>query len=382
MAESAPLISRLLEASPPCILFGTHALSVQPLSTVPSEDRYFVEEWSLRSGIWKTLAVFDGHGAGTEAVEFVLSTLPTEINSACAELTKRDISNEIVEELLIQCIRDVDMRIQAEFTALLPGPADIGDMSPEAIQPTLRDPDSSEGHSRVEVLRARTGTTATVALIDPNNAIHVASLGDCDAILATQDTTSWQTTILSARHNCSNENEVARIKAEHPGETECVDTETRRVLGLIAVTRALGDTLFKLPAVYTERVAPVSLPPIHPNYDLKGLAARNLSPPYLSNIAQVTHVPPPQSDVRRLLIMASDGLNGMLSRSKNVCELSEAAELWSAAAVSDASGTGNMAVDVLWDALHTENGENLYESMIAGQYRGRVDDITVIVYPL
>jgi pyruvate dehydrogenase phosphatase len=134
--------------------------------------------------------------------------------------------------------------------------------------------------------------------------------------------------------------------------------------------------------VYTERIAPLSEPPIHPNYDLKGLAARNLTPPYLSNIAEVTHVAPPQSGVRRLLIMASDGLINIFSRSKNVRELPEAAALWCAAADSGPSGTGNMALNVLWDALQSENGETLYMSMLEGQYRGRVDDITIVVCSL
>jgi hypothetical protein len=117
-------------------------------------------------------------------VDFVLATLPHEIKSALSsKLTDEDtdISDQFVEKLLIQSIRNMDMRIQAEFTALFPGPDDIGNLSQEAIREALRDPNSNEGHSRVEVLRARTGTTAIVALIDPKNAIHVASLGDCDA---------------------------------------------------------------------------------------------------------------------------------------------------------------------------------------------------------
>ena len=33
----------------------------------------------------------------------------------------------------------------------------------------------------MEILRARTGTTALVALIDPLKSLYVTSLGDCDA---------------------------------------------------------------------------------------------------------------------------------------------------------------------------------------------------------
>lgn len=85
------------------------------------------------------------------------------------------------------------MRIEADFTGLFPGPGKMDDLSQkdigedvrehmrERLRRAMRDPDSVEGHSRAEVLRARTGTTALVALIDPKKSIHVASLGDCDA---------------------------------------------------------------------------------------------------------------------------------------------------------------------------------------------------------
>lgn len=56
-------------------------------------------------------------------------------------------------------------------------------------------------------------------------------------MLGTETEKGWDTVILSARHNCANENEVARIRAEHQGEAECVDAATQRTLGLITLTR-------------------------------------------------------------------------------------------------------------------------------------------------
>ncbi|KAJ7734786.1 phosphatase 2C-like domain-containing protein [Mycena maculata] len=373
------LRSRLVELSAARILSGAHVLSFQPANQT-NEDRYFVEDWVLLTGRWKMLAVFDGHGAGTEAVDFVLDTLPATIQSALSVLRNQDISDMRIEELLTKCIRDVDMRIQNDLVSLLPG--NISQLSDEDIRQAIRDPDSVEGNSRMEVLRARTGTTALVALVDPKGSIHVASLGDCDAIVGTNDEGGWKTTVLSARHNCGNENEVARIRAEHRGEAKCVNTETERTLGLIAVTRAMGDVLFKLSAVYAERVAPLSFPPMHPNYDLKGLAARNLTPPYLSNIAEVVHLAPPQSDTfgSRLLVLASDGLINILTRTKNVRRLSEAGSLWCSAAVR--GGADHMAVNILWDVLQGADGHNSFRSMVDGQYGRRVDDITIVVCPL
>ncbi|KAJ7030644.1 phosphatase 2C-like domain-containing protein [Mycena alexandri] len=385
--ESLDLRPRLLRSSSARVVHGSHIVTFQPAET-PNEDRFFAENWSLPNGRWKMLAIFDGHGAGTEAVDFVLDTLPGEIKSALNLILNTlneatSLSNELVEVALTKCMCDLDLRIQSDFTALFPD--EIERLSKEEISQAMRDPESSEGHSRVEVLRARTGTTAIVALIDPKDVIHVASLGDCDAVLATMQDTVWEAQTLSARHNCANESEVARIRAEHPDEPYCVNTDTLRTLGLIAVTRALGDTLFKLPAVYTERVAPLSLPPIHSNYDLEALAARNITPPYLSNAAEVTHVAVPQlafdaEAPQRLLILASDGLVNILSRSKNVRELPEAAGLWSAAAVS--GGSKNMAVNVLWDTLLCEDGSSLYAGMVQKQHGQRVDDITIIVCPL
>ncbi|KAJ7832730.1 hypothetical protein B0H14DRAFT_2591855 [Mycena olivaceomarginata] len=96
--------------------------------------------------------------------------------------------------------------------------------------------------------------------------------------------------------------------------------------------------------VYTERFALLSRPPIYPNYNLKGLSARNLTPPYLSNIAEVMDVALLQfDDARWLLILALDGLAHILSLSEDVWDLLTAAELqWCAAAVSTGSGAGNM----------------------------------------
>ncbi|KAJ7172106.1 phosphatase 2C-like domain-containing protein [Mycena filopes] len=387
--DSTDLRSRFFDCSHPHVLHGAHVVTFQPAET-PNEDRFFVQDWALPNGRWKMLAVFDGHGAGTEAVDFVLDVLPKEIKFALNRMlvaSNEDISNQVLEGLLTKCICDVDVRIQSDFTALFPDGIDC--LSQEEISRAIKNPESSEGHSRLEVLRARTGTTAIVALIDPKNGIHVASLGDCDAVLVTLKSTVWKPRILSARHNCANETEVARIRTEHPGEPDCVNTDTQRTLGLIAVTRALGDTLFKLPAAYTERVAPLSLPPIHPNYDLKGLAARNITPPYLSNTADVTHTAVPltvgaehASDFspQRLLILASDGLVNILSRSKGIRELPEAAAVWGASAVS--GDWENMAVNVLWEALLGANGKSLYEDMVQKQSGRRVDDITIIVCPL
>ena len=82
--------------------------------------------------------------------------------------------------ILVQCISGIDDRIKADLVNFFPGgPEQIAKLTDDEIRSTIRDPET--GNSYVQIMRARTGTTALIALIDPLKSLHVASLGDCEA---------------------------------------------------------------------------------------------------------------------------------------------------------------------------------------------------------
>ncbi|KAJ7130415.1 hypothetical protein C8R44DRAFT_872222 [Mycena epipterygia] len=244
-----------------------------PTEGCHSERRLAATQWPVETK-WKLTRRWNRGGG------FFLATLPTAIKSALSSLRDEEFSDARLEVLLKQCIHDADMRIETDFAGLFPGPGEMDDFSRknisedirerlrEGLRQAMRDPDS-----RVEFLRARTGTTAVVALIDPKKSIHVASSG-----------TATQVNALITH-------------------------------GGVFADFSLGDTLFKLSAIYTE-----------------GLAARNKTPPYLSNIVEVVHLALPQPDTpvsESQLILASDGLFNIMSMSKTkgVRQLSDAAPL-------------------------------------------------------
>ena len=83
--------------------------------------------------------------------------------------------------------------------------------------------------------RDASGSTVLAALFDGRDAFHVASLGDCRAVLAQKD----------GYVNCSND-----CRADRPDEVARVVraggfVANKRVNGQIAVSRALGDFAFK-----------------------------------------------------------------------------------------------------------------------------------------
>ena len=90
------------------------------------------------------------------------------------------LSNSALDVLLVKCISAIDERIIADLMDFFPGgPGQISRLADDEIKNIIRDPDT--GTSYIQVMRARTGTTALVALIDPSKSLHVASLGDCEA---------------------------------------------------------------------------------------------------------------------------------------------------------------------------------------------------------
>ncbi|KAF8907859.1 phosphatase 2C-like domain-containing protein [Gymnopilus junonius] len=382
-ASATPLRLELAQLSAASVTCGAHTVAFQPRNTkYPTEDRCLIEEWELPNGNWKFIGVFDGHGAGHEAVDFVVETLPGIIKaSLTSEIEASDIIlTSAIERILVQCISEVDDRIKDDFCKFFPGgPDQISKLSSDEIKTVIRDPET--GYSFVQIMRARTGTTAIVAVIDPSKSLHIASLGDCDAVLgAKNDVGNWEVKTLSKRHNASNEAEANRIRSEHPDEVECIVQS--RTLGLITLTRAIGDTLFKLPPIYTERILALSTPPFHENYNIGALLSRNITPPYLSNISEVEHVDLSSlsSDTTPMLILCSDGLSDLYSRRSHRSDISRDIEMW--LTKSTPLGIDNLALSLLWDALGGNEGLEMASRLIKGIPGKRVDDTTVVVLQL
>ncbi|KAF5361324.1 hypothetical protein D9757_015172 [Collybiopsis confluens] len=352
------------------IVHGAHAVNFPSPTAlkVDSEDRYVVEKWNMFGESWTFAAVFDGH-AGSEAVDFVLQELPgvlkTSLLSKIGGNQPTALNNAEIAGLLSQAIVNVDTRILDDFKSLLP--EDLGHVSADDAALAFKD--------RIEVLRAVSGTTATVALIDPFNIVHIGSVGDF--ICATDGTSlGWDIRSLGANHRCSNTSEVARIRAEHPGEELCVTTfvpngRVNGVLGWVAVSRALGDMPFKLPMRYTRLLEPGSYP---------GLEERNLTPPYISNIPDVQHFPFPPSSRSQYLLLCSDGFADLFKLAHGITDPVKLATTCASIASSTEAEGKNIAISLLWEAFGGNNEGNIFRKSVERTLKGgRVDDVTLVL---
>ena len=138
---------------------------------------------------------------------------------------------------------------------------------------------------------ALSGCVAVVVHID-GNMLHVASTGDCSAVVGSlSENETWVAKKLTTEHNSDNQEEVQRILSEHPGEKARDIIKGDRLLGILAPLRAFGDYKFKWPAQQIEEVLgpPLSRgrkntnakqpPAVPPNYK---------TPPYLTATPEVT----------------------------------------------------------------------------------------------
>lgn len=123
-----------------------------------------------------------GHG-GSEAVDFVLKELSpiikTHLTAELDQAPHGSLDDTVIARILELAMVTVDTLITDGVMSLLP--EIVGSVPVEDLIPAFRDRATNDGGPRVEILRGMSGTTATVALIDPENAIHTASVGDCDA---------------------------------------------------------------------------------------------------------------------------------------------------------------------------------------------------------
>ncbi|KAG7090601.1 hypothetical protein E1B28_009704 [Marasmius oreades] len=316
-----------------------HTASFQPNQApsngIGNQDVSVIEDWEIEGEPWKLRAIFDGHANGNETVDFASQTLPSMIRDRLSDIVRTEsISTENIKISLASAIIDLDNSITEGLFSLFPQEKYINNLTDEEIQKVVNDKDTG-GANFTKVARCMRGTTAIVALVGPKGDVWVATIGDSQAVLGMKrGAGEWSVRVLSSNHNAKDTIEIERIKKEHPGE-ELVVTDDR-VLGVIAVTRAIGDHLFKLPSVYTSRIFRNAFQGLRPGSEemIKKITERNLTPPYLSNSPDIVHLNlKDEGASHACLILCSDGLMDLFSGGHNrtnaqPLNISKMAESW------------------------------------------------------
>ncbi|KAL1735437.1 phosphatase 2C-like domain-containing protein [Schizophyllum commune] len=294
-----------------------------------SQDRVVVEDIEIGGQVWRLRCIFDGH-AGNAAVDYIQQAIVPTLRARLAVLdasappTDATISTALSSSLLA-----IDDAIGNEARALFPPDLDsLTDAQIRAIADDHKDGGSGANHEKL--LRAKSGSTALVALVDPaGERLWVASLGDCTAALCTRQEKGgpWTVERLSANHNGIEPDEAARVRAEHPGEEGAMlNDRVRYLFSLPRIltdppTPALGDYFCKYPPDFVRRVLVASDPNLKFSATkVDDFLARLLTPPYVSAQPEVrcvrigtgsatandAHSTPPPAE--QLLVMFSDGL--------------------------------------------------------------------------
>jgi pyruvate dehydrogenase phosphatase len=150
------------------------------------------------------------------------------------------------------------------------------------------------------IMRAVAGACALVTMVT-DATFYVASTGDCRAVLGTSQDGEWLATPLSVDQNVRNQDEVDRIKSNHPGEENTVIVGGR-LLGMLMPFRSFGDVECKWPANMTKMINNLLL-----NYE---------TPPYLTAEPVVTHWT--HQSTNKFLILSTDGMWDKLTNEQAV----------------------------------------------------------------
>ncbi|CAE6540199.1 unnamed protein product [Rhizoctonia solani] len=268
-----------------------------------SQDRIYSGPCEVEGEKWSLVGVFDGH-AGEECAEHTMKNLPAHIQQTLSLNTDEDFNARLVNAFV-----SFDNTMIQPVLQLFPDPNALASMPAEKLEAMIND-HASGGENYKKIILAMRGTTAVVALVDSSRQnLWVAGVGDSRAVLGIQRPDgSWLARDLVAQHNGGNESELQAIRDAHPEEPEI--TLKNRVLGAIAVTRALGDVAFKVPSVYTREVFLRAKPGFRVHSSVEAFTERNLTPPYMSAIPDVVHVnlAGDSQGTPRFLLLMSDGV--------------------------------------------------------------------------
>ncbi|KAE9380920.1 protein serine/threonine phosphatase 2C [Stipitochalara longipes BDJ] len=258
---------------------------------------------------WMFWGVFDGHVGGTTSavlreslISYVARSLSQLFQSPpVVEIQKFRKSEEA--DMVVDTIKSAFKQLDDEFIQ--------GGMEALGTAKT-----TTEALS--QLAPGLSGACAILSIYDPNrNVLRVANVGDCRGVLGTIDPTTnkYITTPLSIDQNGFNKSEVARVRAEHPGEADVVNEKDGRTLGM-APSRVFGDGIWKWPRE-------VGMELYEHFWSFKPRSEKvYLTPPYLTAEPVIT-----TTKIERkgeFMILATDGLWDCISNEQAV----KLVEMW------------------------------------------------------
>lgn len=234
-----------------------------------------------------------------------------------------------------------------------------------------------KGHSLTEEMKQRILSALTGACVNlgylAGRELFIANTGDCRAVVGTRVDGGWVATPLSVDQQVSDQEEVNRLRRDHPGEEDTV-ISAGRLLGSLMPLRSFGDVDFKWSKENVEIVSRV----VSPFYR---------TPPYLTAEPVVTHRT--LSDGDRFLVLATDGLWEKMSNEQVVnlvasfVDESQTSSRWLKAFSGRGSSNAadsNAATALIRHALGVSD-EAVYDILTIPHPMTRMyrDDITVMV---
>ncbi|XP_075158467.1 pyruvate dehydrogenase [acetyl-transferring]-phosphatase 1-like protein, mitochondrial [Haematobia irritans] len=300
----------------------------QLASNSPCEDTRTEASFNDKPGF--ICGIFDGHG-GPACSQVISKRL---LRYIAASIIDRKVLNEQIQkgcnsQTFLKChndkvdfVKEIKDIYEESFTKYINNLSSQSSKSrSQSIEEAflLLDKDmSDEALNKTSMMTmsvAMSGAVAVVAHVEGLD-LHLASTGDCTAVLGSQcaETGQWTSKKLNNEHNTDNQQEVQRILSEHPKEESDTAIRGDRLLGQLAPLRALGDFRYKWSK---EEMAKYVVPVFGENF----VPPNYHTPPYLTARPDVEHHRLTAND--KFLVMGSDGLWDFLSPSQVVALVAE-----------------------------------------------------------
>jgi pyruvate dehydrogenase phosphatase len=268
---------------------------VEKIIEVPSTSAAAVQ--GANSSDWMFWGVFDGHAGWTTSAKLrqtLVTYVARELNATYKGALADPQSNIPTPEAIDAAIKKGFVNLDNEIVH-------------ESASKVLK---AQSRRVAAQILApALSGSCALLSFYDSRSKeLRVACTGDSRAVLGRRASNGkWTATALSVDQTGGTPSEVARLKAEHPGEPYV--TANGRILGGLEPSRAFGDAVYKWSIDVQQK--------LKKSYFGRTPSKYLQTPPYVTAepVVTRTQIDPARGD---FVVMATDGLWEMLTNEEVV----------------------------------------------------------------